>query len=391
MFSMTLADLISTRLDPTSSNKYLNLIGNVLKNDIEEKYGSKEFEFEVERCREVYPLYRTGTTTNAIEEFLYRRFFIDSFTSDMFRTISHFIELNERGKIEENDVNKYKTLDDLAKAINISEMKSAPKEMEKAVIKIIDDERWLVLRPLTFEASLKYGANTKWCTTSREEKRHFKRYWQRGVLIYALNKETGYKFAVQKYYDESSRTTLWNAADDEVGWDGIELNEKDFYITGIIMNEVKKEITNISLCSPEVKEWVEKVCGDQKFGTIEVQANLGEVDIVGNINEVAPPIIPNERGGIVFQPAPPDPRIEIEESFMRQLTEFFNQRRQAEIQVNPNPFPNIEYQTWSDGIERQPTEEGTQQPLADRLRQASEDLDELRREIGIVSGDDNRT
>ena len=41
-------------------------------------------------------------------------------------------------------------------------------------IKEYEDERWLILRPLTFSASAKYGSSTRWCTTYQKEKNYRK-------------------------------------------------------------------------------------------------------------------------------------------------------------------------------------------------------------------------
>ena len=36
------------------------------------------------------------------------------------------------------------------------------------------DYDWLMLIPLTYQASCKYGANTQWCVASRDTDTHFK-------------------------------------------------------------------------------------------------------------------------------------------------------------------------------------------------------------------------
>jgi hypothetical protein len=53
---------------------------------------------------------------------------------------------------------------------------------------IVDNDDYLLLIPKTHEGSLKYGANTKWCTASRINPRTFKQYTSNGYLFYLIRK-----------------------------------------------------------------------------------------------------------------------------------------------------------------------------------------------------------
>ena len=60
--------------------------------------------------------------------------------------------------------------------------------------KIYEDDKWLVVRPFTLEASKLYGAETQWCTTSEtaySSKRgfFFKTYIKEGCLYYIIDKK----------------------------------------------------------------------------------------------------------------------------------------------------------------------------------------------------------
>ena len=59
------------------------------------------------------------------------------------------------------------------------------KEKEKSK-KLYEDDTWLVVVPKNFTASCKYGANTKWCTTSEEG---YKDYTKMGDLVIVINKK----------------------------------------------------------------------------------------------------------------------------------------------------------------------------------------------------------
>ena len=94
-----------------------------------------------------------------------------------------FIEYNERGLIDNKDLTSYKNIGDIVRQISIAEVRLLNKELIKQVHKMYEDDEWLVLRPLTRESSVKYGAGTKWCTASTNEEYQFYRYTRRGILI----------------------------------------------------------------------------------------------------------------------------------------------------------------------------------------------------------------
>lgn len=54
---------------------------------------------------------------------------------------------------------------------------------------LIENDNYLLLRPKTFTGSLKYGANTKWCTASKTSESTFNRYYRDGLLVYLISKK----------------------------------------------------------------------------------------------------------------------------------------------------------------------------------------------------------
>jgi len=143
--------------------------------------------------------------------------YIDKFFRDMFevkdlQNFWKFMEYNERALIAENDVSRYNSFEQITSVVSVAELKLNEKEMEKQIIKLYESDEWLVLKPLTFEASKKYGSNTKWCTTSEGENYHFEKY-AKGILIYSINKKTNYKVACYKDL-AGSEFSFWNQTDD---------------------------------------------------------------------------------------------------------------------------------------------------------------------------------
>jgi hypothetical protein len=64
---------------------------------------------------------------------------------------------------------------------------------------------------------MKYGANTKWCTTT-ESGMYYARYASRGILIYNINKKTGYKVACFKNLDSNhdNEFSWWDVTDKKI-------------------------------------------------------------------------------------------------------------------------------------------------------------------------------
>ena len=154
-----------------------------------------------------------------------------------FKLFIKFANLNERGLIANNDVTSYKSFNEIEQAISLAEIKLIDKELEKQIIKIHEDDEWLLLKPLSLEASMKYGASTKWCTTS-EGGKYFANYSKWGILIYCLNKKTGYKFASFKNLDRDrdNEFSFWNPADSKI--DPLDTMEIPTEILAIIRKEV---------------------------------------------------------------------------------------------------------------------------------------------------------
>jgi hypothetical protein len=83
------------------------------------------------------------------------------------------------------------------KEVIIEKFKVEPHEY----IKLFENDDFLLVIPLTFEASCKYGAGTKWCTTSRDNDDMFKKHNRMGSLGYIVikNKELQDKLESTKF------------------------------------------------------------------------------------------------------------------------------------------------------------------------------------------------
>lgn len=125
-------------------------------------------------------------TENEIEV-LYKIVFDTTLMNDL-KTFSQFCQYNEQNMIENKDLHSYKTFDTINRSVKETEDKMAMKELEKQITKVFEDKEWLVLIPLTYEASVKYGYNTKWCTAAESTSSQYFSYTSEGVLVYIINK-----------------------------------------------------------------------------------------------------------------------------------------------------------------------------------------------------------
>lgn len=164
--------------------------------------------------------------------------FIDTFfnTSDLVN-FRKFCDYNERGLIEQNDLTKYKSFEEVINQMAVADMKAEEKEMESQIIKIYEDDEWLMVKPLTHLSSRKYGSNTKWCTTQENNPDYFFKYTKRGVLIYNINKKNGYKVAAFYSLDKNEpEFSYWNQKDSRI--DSTE-SELPMELIGFIRDHVK--------------------------------------------------------------------------------------------------------------------------------------------------------
>jgi hypothetical protein len=91
-------------------------------------------------------------------------------------------------KIDNKDINSYKDLAELDKAIEQSEQVQTKGEKKREVKRegvkeIHEDDRWWVIEPLTWEASCIYGRDTKWCISARDQPHHWPTYKQFGAAF----------------------------------------------------------------------------------------------------------------------------------------------------------------------------------------------------------------
>jgi hypothetical protein len=211
-------DVIAIINDSLGKVKYTEMVINLIKNRLSENSQARcedlinqmhhEFGFDVESLKGLTFIELSNTLNVLTTLFGYYNF----------KLMKEFVTLNEKKLIENNDLTSYKTFDELELQISLSSLKSIDKEMAKQVLKLYETDEWLVVKPLSYQASLKYGASTKWCTASKDSSDYYFRYSKRGIVIYSINKKTGNKVAGFKSLDTShdAETSFWNITDQRI-------------------------------------------------------------------------------------------------------------------------------------------------------------------------------
>lgn len=221
-------DLIN-RFDPSETGKYTKFLTKILKDKLDErKLCEKQKKGNIRtlnrfNVNEIMYLnqnidniggFKAPVGLNDLEDILIN-YLLELYGSENMENLISFHKHTQENRIVGKDVNSYNGWGEINKEVLLANLKQNQKLLEKQVQKVVDTEEWLIIRPLTVEASLTYGSVTKWCTASRYNKEYFYRYSRNGVLCYVINKINGDKFGV--YYDvEMKEFSLWDATDKRI-------------------------------------------------------------------------------------------------------------------------------------------------------------------------------
>jgi hypothetical protein len=237
---------IINMIDTSKTNKYTEMILKVLMNHHSSvRYDKHDLRHFRESIKE---LLNVDTDNMDAVSLIMIHQKLDMFNRQDIKMIKNFIDLNESKVLGGVDVSTIKTFQDMHSYTSLASLKSISKEFRKQVKIDYEDSEWLILRPFSFESSCKYGAGTKWCTTSESNPDHFFRYTKNGVLIYVINKKTGDKVGCFKSIDEPT-SEFYNMQDIRV--DSMDTN-LPYEILDIIRELIKNEKQPNKLINEEV-------------------------------------------------------------------------------------------------------------------------------------------
>jgi len=270
-------------------SKYTEMLVNLIKNDRLNQHDNRRADYEYDMI-ELFGVKKEVIDKISSVDLLILSMFMNNFVgNDNFRIFKEFIDLNEQNLIVQNDVTKYKTFKDVELQISLSELKNIDKELSKQTHKLYEDEEWLVIKPMSYQASLKYGASTKWCTVSRDNPDYYLRYSRNGILIYCINKITGDKVGAFKRIDQHEReTSFWDIVDQRI--DSMESG-----LPIIVMNIIKKEFeeqtkSNFELLSDEER--------NRQLMELEVHYIKSRQDELGQLQEPDP--VPQDEAEAIY-------------------------------------------------------------------------------------------
>lgn len=212
-FNKSLIDVLKM-IVPGNENKYTETLLKLIKANPRRTHSDYINDLRVELTRRFgVPEYQVSEMDN--HEMVLTWTLLDLYIApDDSKTFIKFCELNERKLIDNPDVTSYSSFQQIEEANTIAEVKLLDKESEKQIRKIYEDSEWIVLRPLTYNASLKYGASTKWCTAMQSDDSYYKKYTNRGILIYNINRKTGVKVACYKsLIADEPEFSFWDVKD----------------------------------------------------------------------------------------------------------------------------------------------------------------------------------
>ena len=260
-FNINIIDIIN---DIYGKSKYTEMVINLIKNKYNKRNNDNNYSDIYRELVREYNISPDKLITKNYFDLINMIKVLNEYVGyNESKTIEKFIELNEKNLITQKDLTTYKTIEELELQISLSDLKIVDKELEKQVLKLMETDEWLVLKPLSYQSSVKYGSGTKWCTASKNESDYYFRYSKRGILIYCINKKTGDKVAGFKNLDLSyeKETSFWTIID-------LRTDSIDCDLPEDVMNIFKEEFKNTKKTNWEL------LSDDERNRQLTLQENL---------------------------------------------------------------------------------------------------------------------
>jgi hypothetical protein len=180
---------------------------------------------------------------------------IELIGNDNVVTLNEFEQHVKANRVQNKDISQYKSFEQIKEQVRIAEEIVRQKELEKQVEKLFEDDKYLVLIPLTKESNQTYGSNTKWCTTM-EYNGYWEKYSENYKFIFVLNKQTGEKIAISKGIYANEGVKVWDQRDNDISiFDtGLPSNIYEVVSKSLSVTETNQEIYNRKF--PKKNEYV---------------------------------------------------------------------------------------------------------------------------------------
>ena len=215
-YDTSLLDLLRL-VDPSKTGKFMPILLNELKGIPSYEYGDYTDTLDL-------PIGHLTSVNRVVLNYL-----IELIGGvDVIRSLHKFNEFLDKKIISKNDVQQYLSLSEIVDTVYKKELELQNFTVDSHTQRIQDDE-YLILKPLNIISSRKYGASTKWCTSSNNPETFYS-YSKKGILLYIISRTTEDKWAV--YYELKTKELSW--------WD-----TKDNKIDGLLVDlpeNTKKDI-----------------------------------------------------------------------------------------------------------------------------------------------------
>jgi len=146
---------------------------------------------------------------------------------EMFDIVKEFEELSNKNLLENKDIYSYSSNQEVVDTIKLAREKVTKSQVKKfETLTLHEDDRFLVIQPLTSRSSNVYGKSTKWCVASEQNdyKKYFNQYTENGVLVYVIDKSIKEEQTRDNIYSKvafhndktktgQAATTIWDSKD----------------------------------------------------------------------------------------------------------------------------------------------------------------------------------
>lgn len=154
--------------------------------------------------------------------------------------------------IDNKDIYSYPDIPSVVSAVKIAEVEKNEKTFNRNdhIMVIEETEDYIFLIPKTHVGSLKYGANTKWCTASATNPGTFKQYIDRGFLAYLIdknNKKTNNQNKLAFYFTNKNnlltqQVVIYNQLDTTISEDDMIRSGWDILLLGDLITKLRTSL-----------------------------------------------------------------------------------------------------------------------------------------------------
>ena len=230
LVNVSLIDLMG-KLDTSSTKKYTQFLVKILmksfNNDMQ--YMLKESSPRERKLDEVLG-------DKSFDSWMTKRLIGHLYGWDEMNLFVEFCDYMDRGLTNEKDISKYDSWDMVASEVYMAKNRDLFKKSKKEVKVVYEDDQYFCIKPLTYEASVSYGYQTKWCTASVHDPSYFYNHSRDGVLIYVIDKINNFKFG---FYHNKHQIQIYDQKDDRI--DSMETG-LPFELLHKLFSEIKSDV-----------------------------------------------------------------------------------------------------------------------------------------------------